>query len=70
MTDETLSAKKKQIQEAVRKIRMPEYPEIMLSVSVGGVCGVHPISEAIRQADHLMYVNKKHKPKFTMHKPE
>ena len=70
MTDEILSAKKKQIQEAVRKIQMPEYPEITLSVSIGGVCGVHPISEAIRQADQLMYVNKKHKPRFTVQKPE
>ena len=50
--------KKKQIQQAVRSIRMSEFADIRLSVSVGGVCGVHPITEAIRKADCLMYLDK------------
>ena len=44
--------------EAVRRIVIPEYPELHLSVSIGGVSGVHPLAEAIRQADYLMYENK------------
>ena len=32
--------------------------ELELSASVGGVCGVHPLTEAIRQADEKMYQNK------------
>lgn len=36
-----------------------EYPTLHLSVSIGGVCGVHPIMEAIRQADKRMYENKR-----------
>ena len=51
--------KKADIQEAVRKTVIPGRPELNLSVSIGGVCGVHPIEEAIRQADALMYENKK-----------
>ena len=51
--------KKAEIQEAVRKAVVPGRPELRLSVSIGGVCGVHPITEAVRQADALMYENKK-----------
>ena len=46
------------IQEAVRQARVESHPEIRLSISVGGVCGVHPLREAIRQADDRMYQNK------------
>ena len=38
--------------------RMPDYPEVKLDVSLGGVYRVHPLSEAIRQADLRMYENK------------
>ena len=58
MTEEIFLEKKKQIQQAVRGIRMSEFADIQLSVSVGGVCGVHPITEAIRKADYLMYLDK------------
>lgn len=37
---------------------MSEFADIRLSVSVGGVCGVHPITETIRKADCLMYLDK------------
>lgn len=53
----------KLIQEAVTNIVIPEYPDLRLSVSFGGVCNVHPIREAIRQADERMYQNK-NKTKF------
>ena len=46
------------IQEAVRQARVESHPEIRLSISVGGVRGVHPLREAIRQADDRMYQNK------------
>ena len=46
------------IQEAVRQARVESHPEIRLSISVGGVHGVHPLREAIRQADDRMYQNK------------
>ena len=50
--------KRNDIKEAVNKIVLSEYPGLKLSVSIGGVCGVHPITEAIRQADILMYEDK------------
>ena len=58
MTEEAFLDKKKQIQQAVRGIRMSEFADIQLSVSIGGICGVHPITEAIRKADYLMYLDK------------
>ena len=58
MTEEVFLDKKKQIQQAVRGIRMSEFADIQLSVSIGGICGVHPITEAIRKADYLMYLDK------------
>ena len=56
---EKLAEKNRKIQEAVADIVIPEYPELHLSVSIGGVCDVHPLTEAICQADKLMYQNKK-----------
>ena len=44
---------------ALVNIVFTEYPTLHLSVSIGGVCGVHPIMEAIRQADKRMYENKR-----------
>ena len=38
---------------------MPDYPEVKLDVSLGGVYRVHPLSEAIRQADLRMYEIKR-----------
>lgn len=58
MTEEAFLDKKKQIQQAVRSIRMSEFADVQLSVSIGGICGVHPITEAIRKADYLMYLDK------------
>ena len=58
MTEEAFLDKKKQIQQAVRGIRMSEFADVQLSVSIGGICGVHPITEAIRKADYLMYLDK------------
>ena len=60
MSREALEKKSEEIQAAVRGIVIPEYPELHLSVSIGGVCGVHPLADAIREADLCMYENKKH----------
>ena len=59
MSREELEKKSEEIQAAVRGIVIPEYPELQLSVSIGGVCGVHPLADAIRAADLRMYEDKK-----------
>lgn len=46
------------VREAAASARVEGYPELELSASVGGVCGVRPLTEAIRQADEKMYQNK------------
>ena len=58
MNEHIFTRKQNEIREAVRRIVIPEHPELHLSVSIGGVSGVHPLAEAIRQADYLMYENK------------
>lgn len=58
MGEEILERKMKEISEAVENIRIADYPELRLSISIGGVTGVHPITEAIRQADLHMYAQK------------
>lgn len=58
LSEEQLIERNKLIQEAVTNIVIPEYSDLGLSVSIGGVCNVHPIREAIRQADQRMYQNK------------
>ena len=59
MSEKDMAEKNKRIKEAVANIVFTEYPTLHLSVSIGGVCGVHPIMEAIRQADKRMYENKR-----------
>ena len=59
MSENDMAEKNKRIKEAVANIVFTEYPTLHLSVSIGGVCGVHPIMEAIRQADKRMYENKR-----------
>ena len=58
MGEEILERKMQEISEAVENIRIADYPELRLSISIGGVAGVHPIAEAIRQADLRMYAQK------------
>lgn len=58
MSLKNMEAKNVQIQKAVEDIKLAECPGLNLSVSIGGVCGVHPITEAIFEADRLMYKNK------------
>ena len=48
----------RRVQKAVQAARVPSHPELRLSVSIGGVCNVQPLTEAIRQADARMYCNK------------
>ena len=48
----------RRVQDAVQAARVPSHPELRLSVSIGGVCDVQPLTEAIRQADARMYRNK------------
>ena len=48
----------RRVQDAVQAARVPSHPELRLSVSIGGVCDVQPLTEAIRQADARMYCNK------------
>lgn len=40
---------------AVRSTPVEGCPEVKLSASIGSVCGVTPVREAIRQADAQMY---------------
>ena len=56
--DEALQAVAAAVQNAVQTARVPGHPELQLSVSIGGVCDVQPLTEAIRQADARMYSNK------------
>ena len=58
MSEEILERKMQEISKAVENIRIADYPELRLSISIGGVTGVHPITEAIRQADLRMYAQK------------
>ena len=59
MSEKNMLEKNKKIKKAVENIVFTEYPDLHVIVSIGGVCGVHPIMEAIHQADKLMYENKR-----------
>ena len=59
MSEKHMLEKNEKIKKAVESIVFTEYPDFHVTVSIGGVCGVHPIMEAIHQADKLMYENKR-----------
>lgn len=58
------------VREAAASARVEGYPELELSASVGGVCGVRPLTEAIRQADEKMYQNKAERKNQTKQSPD
>ena len=49
------------IRQAVYATKVEGYPQIQLSVSVGGAYGVNTVEEAIAAADKEMYKAKKTK---------
>ena len=48
-----------QIQEAVHNTKLEEYPDLQMDISIGGAYQTYPMSEAIRQADSVMYREKR-----------
>ena len=56
--EEVFYERLEQLRRAVQETKLPDYPEVKLDVSLGGVYRVQPLSEAIRQADLRMYENK------------
>lgn len=45
--------------QAVREIRMPEYPELRLTLSIGGVSGCGYVGQLVQKADAALYQAKK-----------
>ena len=58
------------ISRAVTDAAVPEHPDIKLSVSVGGVYRMTPLSHAVYHADLLMYRAKKEKHHMMLHNHE
>ena len=58
---DAFTLKMRYIQDVVSRLAVDSYPDIRLSVSIGGVHRVEPLTEAIRQADQLMYRDKANK---------
>ena len=58
---DAFTLKMRYIQDTVSRLAVDGYPDIRLSVSIGGVHRVEPLTEAIRQADQLMYRDKANK---------
>ena len=59
-----------EISSAVSDATVPDYPEIRLSVSVGGVYKMSPLSDAVYHADTLMYKAKTEKRQMMLHNHE
>ena len=49
-----------QIRATVQALHMIEYPDLHLTVSIGGVYGACPLDPGIRQADKLLYLSLRH----------
>lgn len=58
MAQETFKERLNIILNIVKNETINDYPDIHLSVTIGGVHGVHHVSDALKQADDLMYQGK------------
>ena len=59
-----------EISAAVSNAAVPDYPKMHLSVSVGGVYRMSPLSDAVYRADALMYKAKTEKRRMMLHNHE
>lgn len=59
-----------EITSAVSNAAVPDYPNMHLSVSVGGVYKMTPLSDAVYRADALMYKAKTEKRRMMLHNHE
>ena len=59
-----------EISTAVSNAAVPDYPKMHLSVSVGGVYKMSPLSDAVYRADALMYKAKTEKRRMMLHNHE
>lgn len=59
-----------EISSAVSDATVPDHPEMRLSVSVGGVYKMSPLSDAVCRADTLMYKAKTEKRRMMLHNHE
>ena len=59
-----------EITSAVSNAAVPDYPKMHLSVSVGGVYRMSPLSDAVYRADALMYKAKTEKRRMMLHNHE
>ena len=59
-----------EISAAVSNAAVPDYPKMQLSVSVGGVYKMTPLSDAVYRADALMYKAKTEKRRMMLHNHE
>ena len=59
-----------EISAAVSDATVPDHPEMRLSVSVGGVYKMSPLSDAVYHADTLMYKAKTEKRQMMLHNHE
>ena len=59
-----------EITSAVSNATLPDYPKMQLSVSVGGVYKMTPLSDAVYRADALMYKAKTEKRRMMLHNHE
>ena len=59
-----------EISAAVSNAAVPDYPKMQLSVSVGGVYKMSPLSDAVYRADALMYKAKTEKRRMMLHNHE
>ena len=59
-----------EISSAVSNAAVPDYPKMHLSVSVGGVYKMSPLSDAVYRADALMYKAKTEKRRMMLHNHE
>lgn len=47
-----------EIKQKISEIKLPDYPDIKCAAAIGGVYGIHPIENALTEADRLMYLDK------------
>lgn len=70
LPEKTLAQKLDRLCEAARNIVMTEYPELRITLSIGGYFGSGRICDIIEYADRALYMAKKHRDCAVVYKDE
>ena len=70
MPQNALKKKLESIRAAVESLEFPEYPDLRVTVSIGGAHAVGPLADTVQKADQALYHAKAAKNRTALYKED